>query len=415
MTQFHQTPRLMPIPFLALVTAGLAMLLVMALPVTAQSPFSAAARVNDDVVTYYEIRQRQQFLEVLNAPNTGADEVLETLIEERLKRQAGEMMGLVADAEQIEAGVEEFAARANLGPEQFIRALVEEGVAPETFRDFVANGITWRNVVGARFGRQAEVSEDEVERAVAAGFDTGGMRVRLAELIVPITAQNQANLVSELNRLRAQVQGSTSRFSEAASRFSAAPSRENGGLTDWRPLTALPPQMQQMMMNMSVGQVTEPINLGNAVALFQLRGLSEPTVAAPEVSSVDYLTIAIPGGRTAEALAEAQRLGDQVDTCDDFYGVLPGGFERVTQAVREIPSDIAVALSRLDENEFSTEVTRGEGAVLLMTMLCERNYDVPDTAYEEVRAALFSQRLEAFASSYLQELRADAIIFYTEG
>ncbi|AHM05470.1 Survival protein SurA precursor (Peptidyl-prolyl cis-trans isomerase SurA) [Roseibacterium elongatum DSM 19469] len=415
MTKTALFPRTTLFALFCLVVTGCAAALSGISTASAQSPFSAAARVNDSIVTYYEIGQRQQFLRVLNAPDTGAEDVLETLIDERLQNQAGERLGVVADEEQIETGVEEFAGRANMGAEQFVRALAQEGVAPETFRDFVAAGITWRNVVRARFGRDARVSEDEIDRALASGITTGGMRVRLAELIIPITPQNEANLTSELARLAADVQGSNTRFSEAARRFSAAPSREAGGLTDWRPLTALPPQLQQLMMRLSPGQVTDPINLGNAVGLFQLRGLSETPVGAPEVSSIDFLTVAIPGGRSPEALAEAQRLRDRVDTCDDFYGLMPGGFERVTQPVGEIPSDIAAALATLDEDEASLDVTRGDGTVLLFTMLCGRSFNVPETARDEVQQVLFQQRLESYASGYLQELRADAIISYTGG
>lgn len=386
-----------------------------AAPVLAQSPFSAAARVNDDVVTYYEISQRQLFLRLLDAADTDAEAVLEALIEERLQAQAGERMGVVADADQIEAGVEEFAARANMGPEQFIRAITADGVAPETFRDFVSAGITWRNVLTSRFGPQARVSDDEVERALASGITTGGTRVRIAELIVPILPQNEANFESELARLARDVDGSFDRFAEAARRFSAAPSREDGGLTDWRPITALPLNIQNMLRSMSPGDVSEPINLGNAFGIFQLRGMGEAPVVRATVGTVDYVTIPIPGGRTTEALEEAARLRNALDRCDDLYGVLSGGFERRTAAVRDIPQDIAVALSRLDPDEMSTDVTRQQGSVLLVTMLCARNYDVPDSARDEVREALFRQRLEALSSNYLEELRAESIITYAGG
>ena len=53
-------------------------------------------------------------------------------------------VGAEASPDAIEAGLTEFAGRANLGPEQFLRQMGQEGVAPETVRDFVANGITWR-------------------------------------------------------------------------------------------------------------------------------------------------------------------------------------------------------------------------------------------------------------------------------
>jgi peptidyl-prolyl cis-trans isomerase SurA len=48
-----------------------------------------------------------------------------------------------------------------------------------------------------------------------------------------------------------------------------------------------------------------------------------------------------------------------VDTCDDLYGVRPEGLERQVLPPSEIPQDIAAALSRLDPDEMSFDVTRG--------------------------------------------------------
>lgn len=392
-----------------------AVMLLLALPAApalAQTPFSAAARVNDDVVTYYEVSQRRALLEILNAPADVRDQALETLIDERLQQQAAVRMGLAATPEQIESGVSDFAGRVQLSAEQLINNISAEGIAPETFRDFITAGVSWRNVVRARFGPQASLTRDEVERALAAGNTTAGMRMLLAELVMPANEQNAALLTQELARLSDQVDGSFDAFSDAARRFSAAPTASAGGLTGWRPVSEIPAPLVALLSSMSPGQVTDPIPLGNAIALFQFRGLEEIVLGAPDVSAIDYLTVAIPGGRSPAGLAEAARLRAAADSCDDMYGVLPGGFERNTVPVRDIPQDVAGALAQLDDNEMSTAVTRADGQVLLLTMLCERELSVADDARQRVEAQLFQQRLDGYAQSFLSELRAEAIIIY---
>lgn len=401
-----------PTPNLLARLAAALFVAIAALPAMAQSPFSPAVRIDDSVVTYFEINQRAEFYRVLRQPGDNRADALEALVNERLQAAAAESLGLQASPEAIEEGVAAFAERANLGPEQFLRAMAEEGIAPETIRDFVASGVAWRNVVQQRFGQQARVTDEEVARAIELGTLSGGPRVLLAEIVVPQTPENEAILESELARLARDINGNSAAFSEAARRFSAAPTREAGGVTGWRPLSALPPGLRSIFLTMSPGQVTDPIAVGPAYAIFQLRGLEDTPVGAPDITGIDYLTVAIPGGRTPEALAEAERLRSSVDTCDDFYGVLPGGFERQTLPVPQIPSDIAVALSALDDNEMSTSVTTNGGTVLLALMLCGREVAQPEGAEEEVRQALFAQRLEAYASGYLEELRADARIEY---
>ncbi len=397
--------------------AGLAlgMVALVATPAAAQNPFAVAVRVDDAVVTNYEIEQRARFLQILNAQGDLRQQATEALVNERLQVAAALALGAEASPDEIETGLTEFAARANLGPEQFLRQMASQGVAPETVRDFVANGITWRNVVRSRFGSRAEITDEEIDRAMELGTVLGGgIQIALAEIIIPVTPENQENLVSELLRLRTQIAGSTETFSEAARRFSAAPTRENGGLTGWRGLNELPEGLRDLFMSMGVGQVTEPVPLGGgqAYALFQFRGQRE--VEAPDlpVTAIDYVSIAIPGGRTPEALAEAERLRNAVDTCNDFNGVIPGGFQRQSVAPRDLPEDVALALRALDEREMSMSVTRSGGTVLLALMLCDRERSEPEQGRDAVRQQLIGQRLEAYATGFLEELRAEARITF---
>ena len=388
---------------LAVFLAGLA-------PAMAQSPFSAAVTINNRIVTNYEISQRAQFLEVLNAPGNLMERARETLIDERLQQEVGARFGLLAGPDEIEEGMAEFAGRANMNTEAFLGALQNEGIAPETFRDFVSAGITWRNIVRARFGPRAQVSEDEIDRALTLSASDGGAQINIAEIVVPITPENEDQIRADIAGLAETLDGSIGAFSEAARAYSAAATGRQGGGLGWRPLSSIPPQMRAMLLPMDVGDVTDPVPLGPAIAIFQLRGLDETGFVSPQVTAVEYAEVLIPGGQSAEALAEAQDLRDTIDTCDDLFGVRPGEFEIVTLPIEDVPGDISLELARLDANEVSTGLTRASGTQLVFLMLCGRSTALPDGGREEVRQALFQQRLESYAQGYLAELRADAII-----
>lgn len=386
-----------------------------AAPAAAQNPFSVAIEVDDSVVTNYEISQRMLFLQALNAQGDLRQQAIEALVNERLQVSAGLAVGAEASPDAIEAGLGEFAARANLGPEQFLRQMGQAGVAPETVRDFVANGITWRNVVRARFAPLVEITDEDVERALELGTVLGGgIEIALAEIIIPVTPENQSNLQSELGRLGSQINGDVEQFSEAARRFSAAPTREAGGVTGWRPLNQLPEGLRDMFMNMGYGQVSQPVPLGGgqAYALFQFRGQREVTSPRLPITAIDYVTVAIPGGRSAEALAEAARLNNAVDVCNDFNGVIPHAFERHNVPPSQVPDDIALALRTLDHHEMTTAVTRNNGTVLLAVMLCDRVSAEPEAGVDGIREQLFGQQMQRLSANYLEQLRGEARINY---
>lgn len=398
-----------PVSFLkrAAVAASAALL---AAPVAAQSLFSPALTVNGDPITHYQLEQRARLLQILRAPGDPKKLAREGLIEDRLKQQAFDQVDFAATEEEVANGIEEFAGRANMTGDQLFDAVSQAGVAPETITEFIRTTITWRDYIQGRFLNRARPSDSEIDRAIGQGTK-GGIQILLSEIIIPITPQtiDQVGAVAE-DITKITDYGA---FSAAAAKYSASPSRQNGGRLEWLSLSKLPPPLQGVVMELKPGQVTDPINLPNAVALFQMRGIREAESGAQSYSAIDYATYYIPGGRSAEARAIAADVQSRIDTCDDLYGIAKGQaperLERHTKEPSAIPRDIAIELAKLDPNEISTTLTNGQNLVFLM--LCGRTSKAAENASrEDVANALTNQRLIAFAKGYLDQLKADALI-----
>lgn len=394
-----------------LITGLCLALLAMVLPpktAGAQSGYSPVIRVNDKAITAYEIEQRVRLLGVLGAPGDLRDEARQRLIDERLQLQAAEAQGLNATEEGIQQGIEEFAGRANTEAAAFLGVLRNGGVAEETFRDFVEAGILWREVVRSRFASRAQVSEDEIDRAVALAGQEGGARVLISEIIMPArNAEEMARAESIATDL--QSISSFEAFSAAARQVSAAASRERGGRVDWLPLSRLPPPLRAQFLTMRPGQTTEPLRIPNAIGVFQLRAFEELPPSEPVIVALDYAEFRIPGGTQADA----RKVADAVDTCDDLYGAAQGLPEdrllRETRPPAEIPADVAAELARLDEDEGSIALNRG--GTQLLVMLCGRTTETgADIDRGAIRARLLNDRIRGYGDAYLAELRADAVI-----
>ncbi|WPZ24444.1 peptidylprolyl isomerase [Sulfitobacter pontiacus] len=386
--------------------------LMTAAPVSAQNLFAPVAKVNESVVTEFEVQQRQRFLEVLNAPGATREGALTSLIDERLRNEAVAEAGIELTPQGIEDSLAEFASRADLSTEEFTQALGQSGVSRETFRDFVVNSVGWRELVRARYASRVQITDAEINRAL--GETQGsGVRVLVSEIIIPAPPQQAARV----NALAEQISQSksTAEFSNYASRYSATASRGRGGRLPWQNLTDLPPSLQPLILNLAPGEVTDPLPIPNAVALFQLRDIEETSVAAPTYSEIEYAAYYIPGGRTEPALAQAAQIRDRIDTCDDLYGIAKGQpaevLERVKKAPSDIPQDVAIELSKLDTGEVSTTLTRANGQTLMLLMMCGRTAAANASASrEDVTNALRQERLTGYAEQLLEQLRADARI-----
>ncbi|MCE8555043.1 peptidylprolyl isomerase [Ruegeria pomeroyi] len=391
--------------------ATLALTLV-AGPASAQSLFSPAIRVNQGIITHFELEQRIRLMEVLRIPGDPQKDARRTLIEEELKMQAVEEAGIEVAPEDVQLGIDDFAARARLSTDEFLAALANEGVSAETVRDFVSKQMAWRDYVSARFLARARPTPDEIDRALGLGGG-GGLQVLLSEIIIPITPQT----VDQVDEVAQQIAALTSyeAFSSAATQVSAAETRGNGGRMPWIPLAQLPPALQPVILELEPGEISDPITLPNAVALFQMRGLREAAVGTPRYAAIDYAAYRMAGGRSPETLKAAAELRQRVDTCDDLYGVAKGQpvevLDRISAKPAEIPQDIALELAKLDPGETSVALTRNNGQTLLFLMMCNRTRDLGgDASREDVANALTQQRLQTLAESHLEQLRADAVI-----
>ncbi|SFR10750.1 peptidylprolyl isomerase [Poseidonocella sedimentorum] len=393
---------------------GLGLLSALPASLSAQALFSPVIRVNDQVITAYELRQRERLLQALRNPGDLGALAREGLIEDRLRREAARAAGLALTDEQIREGMTEFAGRANLSLEQFLQVLASQGVDAATLRDFVEAGMGWRELVRARFSARAQVSEDEIDRALAGGSgDASGVRVLLSEIILPAppgeaaAAQATAERISRLTSIGA--------FAAEARALSYAPTRDQGGRINWMPLSQLPPALRGIVLGLTPGEVSDPLPLENAIALFQLRAIEETGAPEQSFAAIDYASFYLAGGRSEETLAQAARIAARADSCDDLYGAAKGlpeeQLERSVLPPDQVPQDVAIELAKLDPGETSTMLTRNEGQTLVLLMLCGRTAEAAEGADRgTVATQLRNAKLAAFADSYMAELKADALI-----
>lgn len=402
------------------------------------SPYAAALYVNDRAISNYEIDQRARFMALLRAPGDPRTEAEKGLIEDRLRLDAAKQAGIRVAPDQIKNGMTEFASRANLTAEQFVQALGQGGVEAATFRDFVEAGIAWREVVRAKYGEKLTVSDADIDRELSVTENRGaGPRILVSEIILPMTGK-YGHLATRRARELSEGGLSQAEFAGFARKYSSAPSRDAGGQIGWIPLTNLPMEVRGALMQMRPGEITQPVRVPEGIAIFQLRGLKEGSDKIdPGQITVDYAEFLIPGGNSAEARAEAARILGRADSCNALYtaarGLPANQLQRKSQPLRSVPRDVATELAKLDENEASTAIVRGNALVLLM--LCKRTateaLDSPaakgapdpqaprineDAGFakgpsrDAVRAELLNRKISDAADAYLAELQADALI-----
>ena len=374
----------------------------------AQGLFDPVISVNRAAITAYELEQRERFLEILQRSSGMAQRARDSLIEDRLKMAAADRASIKLSDAQVTKAMEDFAGNANLELDQLLATLVQSGVDAQTYRDFIKVGVTWRELVRARFAARSAPSEAEIDRALASAGAQGGVKVLLTEIVLP------AGSAKELNRARQTAERlgritSTAEFSEQARQLSVAQSRVNGGRLEWANLSDLQDGLRPIISGLRPGQITKPLEVTNAIVLLQLRDVAETTAQSPEVAAIEYARLRGP----AEAVQTAIQM---VGTCDDFYGAVKADPSLSFKIHSESPDQISQALSLrlmgLDKDEFDAMPT-AEGDHAEIVMLCTRVYTaLEDVSRGQIADNLRSARISSLADGFLAELRASADIVY---
>ena len=377
----------------------------------ASNPFEIVVVVNDHAITQYEISQRSLLLKAFGIEEDIEKRALKDLIDDRVRLSAAERVGLPVDEAAVDAGVSNLAAREDLTTEQLNTYVGRFGVDPETVRDFVRAAMSWERVVHAKYGDTARISEHEVDAALSLTSEESEQMVLLSEIILVADERGMQRTEAIAWQLF-EIIDDEDEFAAAAIRFSNSPSRQDGGRLDWLSVRNIPPQVLTRVLAMKNGQVSGPIKIDdNVIGLFLLRGIRGGQPVERKPTTVSYLAIPVPANWSADA---ADELIEGSETCADLQ-VAVLEFDPETDVAPKTKDDdtpelLAQAISRLDLGEAT--IFGDESGDQSVIMVCNRSEQGSVESRNQIRNALYLQRITGFGESYLSRLRSEAFIEY---
>ncbi|MBY8975654.1 peptidylprolyl isomerase [Rhodobacteraceae bacterium NNCM2] len=245
------------------------------LPAFAQTAFKPVAVVNDSAITGFDLAQRAQILQALgratSVPERLRSQALDTLIEDRLKLEAGTRNGLTPTDEVVSLGIDVFAKQLDMTGEELRSKLKAQGVSDQAIDDMIAAETIWREVVRARFLSRAEPSEARIDEEVALLSGISATEYNLRELGLRLTGNPEQDKQKreQIMRLYQQL-SSGGNFEAAVQQYSESPSKASGGNLGWVRSKNLPVELVRDLNGLEPGGVTRPVSVQGGVALLQL-------------------------------------------------------------------------------------------------------------------------------------------------
>lgn len=385
----------------------------------AQAVEGVAALVNDEVISYTDVRNRARMI-LLGFGAQISDELIqqaeqeaiESLIEEKLKLQEFTELteGDTISEEEIDRDIARLAQRNGLTPDAFISNFTSAGINPQTIRSQLRADIAWAAIVRGRFSRQVRVSEMRVDsmlqRLESAQNEP---QYRIGEIFLYAPDANSQNVATErAQTLKRQIEQGAP-FDQVAQQFSAAPSASAGGELGWLTPADMRPEVMAAVENATPPVLLPPIASENGVYLIALLGKREP-------SDADDVRLSLRQAisQSAEADAKLAQLKTDVTACSGLQAAANAiGDVNIVEMGDIDPEDLTEPfksqVENLDTGE-STEVM-DLGPSKMVLFVCSRSTGgVALPTRDELRDRLFDTEISMLAERYLRDIRREATI-----
>tara|TARA_R110000868_G_scaffold135204_2_gene347536 strand:- start:831 stop:2099 length:1269 start_codon:yes stop_codon:yes gene_type:complete len=415
----------------ARVAAALMLAIFAGLPLPAQAQrMGIVATVNSVPISEYDLHARLKLVIAMSGlPATRetaqqlAPKIIDTLIEEELKRQEAKTLGIDIPDNAVETAVQRFEKSRGMPANGMLDLLESLGLTKDVLYQQIRADLAWNDALRLRFRALTQIADQEVDEEIARlEADKGKPVALLSEIFLPVDEQPKNEEVRGVaERILGELKGGAP-FQAMATTFSQSPTAAVGGDLGWVSLNSLAPEVSQALSAVKSGDFSPPIRTAAGWVIYWLRdqrvsqGATGPTVDPSIV--LQQLTIPVSDTGPASALEEkrdlAKRLRLRADNCATIAEMpksVSGGLTSDTLRLRtsQLSPLVRDAVKDLPDGKPS-EVVKVPGA-FMMFMVCERvSESAKDVLRTRVRNRLIDDRLDLAARQFLRDLRRNAFI-----
>ena len=205
------------------------------------------------------------------------EQVLDRLIIEEIQLQLADRAGIKISDSELNQTLSRVSSQNNLSLEEFRLKLEAEGTSYKSFRDTIKKELIIQRVQRGKVGAKIDISEQELENFI--NSEEG--RTQLAEqynvqhILLSVKSGLSEIEIEEIEKeavlLLERLENGES-FEKLAASYSAGQKALEGGFLGWRTSAELPSLFAEVVTELTVGEVSQPVRSG---AGFHILKLSE--------------------------------------------------------------------------------------------------------------------------------------------
>ena len=392
------------------------------------------AVVDDDVVLASELRYRyNRVVEQLEANNVEMpprdvllSQLMERLVLESIQRQNAERRGVKIDDETLTRAVMRFAEGNNMTLEQFQIALARDGVSYPQFREEIRSEMMINTLQRNLINRRISISEQGVQGLLNSPFykEMFADDYRVGHIMLSLEERASEEVVeqavSKANEIISRLRGGED-FAQMAIAESSSSRALEGGDLGWRKAGELPSIFAETVLEMDIGDISEPIKTSGAIHIVKLLERRGAGMQTENQTSVRHILVQPSEIRTPEETVALIRdierqLGEGADFAElakehseDPASALNGG-DLGWATAEQFVGQFGQTMDATAIGEISAPFQTQFGWHVLQ-VLDRREQDMSDEAREKMAIEiLHKRRFEEEQQEWLKEIRDEAYV-----
>jgi len=224
-------------------------------PVTNAYAQQIVVIVNGELITALDVEQRSKLTQLSTHKAPPRQEVIDELINERLKVREAKKWGLEVSDSEVDAAFASMASRMRLTAEQLTQQLAKSGLNPATLKSRIRADIAWPQIVRGRYQASMQIGEKDIP--VDKPDETVGYDFTLRPILFLVPAGSPEAFIDGRKREAEALRG---RFQGCEEGLAFTRSLKDVAVRDQvvRSSADIPPELRKVLEGVEVGRLTAP-------------------------------------------------------------------------------------------------------------------------------------------------------------
>jgi len=259
-------------------------ILLIALVTPNMSRAQVVVIANGSPITEYDIQQRMKLLAGSTHKPPTRQEVINELIDDRLKLSRAKYYGFEIGNDEVENAFNGMATRQHITPQQFAQVLERAGISPNTVKARIRAELTWQQVIRGKYSASLQVGESDIASALKERNDGDQATVGYVYTLYPVTIViPRGSSEGVIAAKRSEAENLRGRFSSCNEGLALARGLRDVAVREPinRSSADLTPQLRELLGNMQVGRLTTPEVTAQGLQMFAVCNKKESTSESP--------------------------------------------------------------------------------------------------------------------------------------